>query len=219
MVGKRQFEKPLDGEAPVEAVEGDEAVYDVGDDPLLDESHQEVGAQNHLQRPSEEEKLAYSVRLREVELVAESGSQHEVEEIPHCQVVWPVHCLPAGGAGRQVSFLLLGFGDVHHCLHSLLPEEISIAVHLGVYEESPPTDNPAPLVDLDVGDELEDDDGVAPTGEDRGDQGAVHGVDDDDGVDQSHGEVHSMEPAPSGPVQDHLGQEFLDDKRVDDGNE
>ena len=87
VVGESELEEPLDGEAPVEAVEGNEAVYDVGDDPLLDESHEEVGSQNHLQRPSEEEKLAYSVRLREVELVAESGGEEEVVDVGQSEIV------------------------------------------------------------------------------------------------------------------------------------
>ena len=72
MVGKRQFEESLDGEAPVEAVEGDEAVYDVGDDPLLDERQTEIGPEDHLQPTPEEEELADSVSFGEVQFIAES---------------------------------------------------------------------------------------------------------------------------------------------------
>ena len=177
VVGESELEEPLDGESPVEAVEGDEAVDDVGDDPLLDERQTEVGPEDHLQPTPEEEELADSVSFGEVQFIAESRSKHEVAEVLHGQVVRPVD--RQAGAARHLGLLNLpGLFDVHNRLHSLSPEEVPVIRHVRVDEEPSPAHMPAPGVDLDVGHQLQHEDGVGPAGQYGGDQGAVHGVDD-----------------------------------------
>ena len=200
-------------------MEGDQTVDDVWNNPLLRQTEQQVCAEKDLQCPSHQEELADPVSFREVQFVAESGGAHEVGEVLQVQVVRPVNDVPVWAQIFLIINNFFGLLNVHHRLHPLLPEEVPDATHLRVEDEPSPIDCPAPVVHLNVGDELQDYDGVAPAGEDGGEDGAVHGVDDQDGEDQGDAEVEAVNPACCGPEENCVGQEDLQEESVDHRDE
>ena len=54
MIREGQFEQPLYGQRPVEAVEWDEAVDNIWNHPLLNQGEHQIGAQDNLHNSSEQ---------------------------------------------------------------------------------------------------------------------------------------------------------------------
>ena len=216
VIGQRQLEQSLGGFINVHGGEGHERVDNTRCDVLLNDGHGQVHTNDNLQGSPNEEGCPDSARPREVELVAQGRSKPEVVDICECEIVGPggrfgsltisqkllsdllalfitriFLCSERGRAGSFVEVLLFDDGGLP--VYRLVPHSL-------VAEDGDGA--PAPVVDLDVGPHLEEEDGV----QDGDPSGAVHS--DKLRLDIDHNDWNDQHEEEIGHVEEHAKPDY-----------